>query len=236
MKYKLIVLSLFLKTTFIFSQNEYKKSVDSLYVLIKDTNNNDIKINHYKELCDFYKDYNLVAFKTCNAVLFSIAKKTNSAKGYGFYYCNQSKLIAYTNLQEAITYAEKGKQQFYKIKDWNNYIYACSLIGNHLNANGEYDKGIQLLQKTLPLAIKIDSDYLSNLFHELSKLYRSSRDDVHAIYYAKKGLTCKKPLKNKYLIYHGIAVIYLKTGRYDKALEYNELDMKFAKSPEWICK
>ena len=232
MKYALFFWVLFFNTIFMFSQSEYKKSVDSLYVLINETNDNVTTINHYKALCDIYKEYDLAHFRKCNAVILSIAKKANSAQGYGFYYCNQSKLIAYTNLQEAITYAEKGKEQFYKIKDWNNYIYACSLIGSHLNANQESDKGIQLLQETLPLAIKIDSDYLSSLYHELSKLYRSSGDDVHAIYYAKKGLTCKKPLKNKYLIYHGIAIIYVNTGRYAKALEYNELDMRFAKSPQ----
>lgn len=226
--------SLFLFCTFFigYSQTEYQKSVDSLEVLIQKEKLKEKKIKLFLSLCDIYSENNIKELRKCNEKLLNVLKTSYSTHDFGHYYCNKAKISAHNNLNEAIIYANKGKDIFFKTKDWNHYIYATSLVGNFLNANQQSEQGINLLLKTIPFAKKIDSEYLADLYYVLSKLYLSKNDDATSIYFSKRALLCKKPIKNKYQIYHWIANIYLRIGNYKKAIEYNNLDMKYAKSEE----
>ncbi len=225
-------LMLLFNILYAFAQKEYKKSIDSLNVLLNNTTNDAIKINYYENLCKIFSEYDLKEFKKCNEVLLTKAKKIHSLKGFGFYYCNRGKLSLHTNLKEAIVYSKKGRHYFYILKDWDNYIYANTILVNILNNDGQFTVSIDLLNKTTLIALKRKNQYLYELYYLLSKTYRLKDDNVNAIYYAKKALICKVPSKKKYLIYHSIVTIYAYMKNYNKALEYSLLDEKYSVSPE----
>ncbi len=234
MSFRLLLVLLFLQTAFCYSQEEYKKSVDSLYTLIKQEKNELKKIEHYQALCDIYYDYDLKALEKSNAELLQVAQKVKSVKGYGYYYCNKSKTESPINIMSSINYAEKGKKLFYKIKDWDNYIYACSLVAKNFIADKQLDKSKDLLIKTLSLALKKDSKYLANIYLLLCYNYNNYSRYETALFYAKKTINCKIPFKRKFVVYNIISLVYKKSGNFDKALEYNSLSISILKSKKRI--
>ncbi len=168
----IVFLGLFLKTTFLYSQNGYQKSVDSLYVLISEETNEAKKINHFQEICNIYNDYDFKQFIKCNDALLTHAKKTKSVQGFGYYYLNRSKISSLHNdNKQAIIDAQKSSQLFYSIKDWENYLWVSSDLGIYLSYKGEYDKSEQLLNKLLQMPHTKNSKYKINIYYSLSYLY-----------------------------------------------------------------
>ena len=157
-----------------FSQNEYKKSVDSLYVLINDTNNNHIKINHYKELCDIYRKYDILKFNTCNEKLGKITIKT---KELGFYFVNKAKIVSVKNDHcQSLVYARKAKEIFYKFKDWDNYIISSCEFAIYLSINDENAKAKNILQNILNLAITRKSKNSAVVYFNFANFYNNRKE------------------------------------------------------------
>lgn len=220
-------LVLLFNTHFLFSQNEYLESVDSLNYLIDNEENSIKKINHYQALCDIHRGYSLQNYKKSNAVLLSYATKTNSKLGLGFYYCNLSKITYLTDRSKAKAFAKKSCELFYAIKDWDNYIYAYSYVLKYSDAINQSD-----VDAVLDMAIKKDSKYISNIYLSMSWFYDLNNNYSNALLYLEKALKCKKPFKNIVYIYEKIADVHRRMENYDKALIYIDLAIKSAKNSD----
>ena len=230
MRFKLLTIFFFINTIFCFSQNESQKNVDSLYMLIEEEKNNSNKIIHYQALCTFfYENEDYMAFEKCNNSLLDFAKKSKIIQAYAFYYSNRGLLIEDINVSKAIFYIEKGNQLFYSIKDWDNYIYSNFLIAKCFRGNKEYDKSINLINKTLNFKFIKKSKHLSFGYALLAHSYRSKNDYVNALYYAKIALKYKPSYIDMLKIYDIITLAYVKADQFDKAMEYCEMRIKFSK-------
>lgn len=229
MKIRVLLLLVFFKITFIYSQNEYLQSADSLYTIINSTNTNIAKIKHYQELCNIYFENDLKKVEKCNAMLHNLATKTNSKQGLGYYYCNKAKLVSYTNTNEAIIFAKKSSKFFINYKDWDNYVYAYAVQLSFLETVNE-----QETNKVLQIAIQNNSQYLADLYYSLSKIYFKKNDSANRLLYLQKALQCKKPFKKKYQIYNAIADEYFRLTKYDKAIYYNDMALKCSKTSKAV--
>ena len=109
MKFQFLFLILFLKTSFLFSQNEYQKSADSLQAIINEETTDSNKLKPYIALCNLYKKYSKTKFIACNEQLLHILQKTKSTKDYCFYYQNKALICSENdNNREATIYAAKA--------------------------------------------------------------------------------------------------------------------------------
>lgn len=225
----------FLKVTFLYSQNGYQKSVDSLYVLINEEENDAKKINHFQELCNIYEEYDFKQFIKCNEALLNLAKRTKSIQGYGYYYLNKSKIwTLHNDNKQAIIDAQKSSQLFYSIKDWDNYLWVSSNLGIYLSYKGQYEKSALLLNDLLQMPYTKDSRYKANIYYSLSYLYFDTGKYDKALSQIKKLLQSKITTLKKYEIYDLISNIYRRMPNLEKAIEYNKIAIVFSNSPKSI--
>src|SRR6476620_4039180 len=129
MKFKLFFLFLVCKTTFIFSQNEYQKSVDSLRFLINKEQNTGKRIELLWSLFEVYSDYEPTKTKKISTEVFQIAKKKKSTKAFGLFNLMEGEIAKKNNkLEKACIFLFKAQHLFKNGKDWDNYFYTCSCI------------------------------------------------------------------------------------------------------------
>ncbi len=233
MKYIVLLGLCFLKITFVFSQSGYQESVDSLYTLINQEENVAKKISHYQELCNIYEEYDFQQFIKCNQQLLTTTNRIKSMQGYGYYYLNKSKISnLQNNVNQAIIEAQKSSQLFYRMKDWDNYLYSISILGGYFSDNGEYEKCELLLTKLLQMPYTNRSKYKVDIYFSLSILYYYSGEYNKALEFTKKILSNENTTIEKYRIYNLIANIHRRMSNYDKALEYNKIASTYTHSPK----
>ena len=231
MKYTIIFL-LLLKTSFVLSQNEYLKSIDSLNVLLKFENNTSKKINHLNNLCNIYYQNDQQEFVKYNSRLLDFSKLKNDNKGYGYYFMNNAKLFFIKDQpKDALIESKKALDLFYKTQDWDNYFEACADFATFLIQNEQMDKAAIFLKENIKLAIQKKSSRITGLYIANCRLYNFKSDYKKALFYANKAVSSKINLNDKIKIYNYISHIYSSIGNFSSATEYNNLSFKLAKSP-----
>lgn len=235
MKYVVLLALCFLKSTFVFSQNEYQKSVDSLYILINEEDIDAKKISHYVALCNIYEEYDFQRFIKCNEQLLTITNRIKSMHGYGYYYLNKSKVSnLQNNINQAIIEVQKSRQLFYGLKDWDNYLYSSTNLGGYFLDNGEYGKCKLLITQLLQMPYTNQSKHKADIYYLSALLYYSNGEYNKAFLFTKKLLLNKNAAIKKYRFYNLIANIHRRMSNYDKALEYNKIARTYAKSPQSV--
>jgi two-component system, sensor histidine kinase PdtaS len=232
MKLQILFLLLFFKVSFLFSQNEYQKSADSLQAIINAETNDPKKIKNYVALCRLYKEYSLTQLGVCNEQLLYTIQKTKSIKDYCFYYENRALIcLKNGNNTQATVYAAKANALFYENKDWDNYILNCVEYSRYLIMDDEMEKAAAVLNKALTKAINTKSKHIAMVYYCFCNLYNSLSDYIIALEYAKKAIAIEKNTTNKAKIYFEVAHIYTSLGNFKSALEYNELGINYCNVP-----
>lgn len=231
MKYTIIFI-LLLKTSFVLSQNEYSKSIDSLNVLFKNEKNISKKIKHLNNLCNIYYQNEQQEFVKYNLKLFEFSKLNNDNMGYGYYFMNNAKLFFIKDQpKDALIDSKKALDLFYKIEDWDNYFDACADFATYLLQNEQNDKAEMFLKENLILAIQKKSSRIAGLYMANCRLYDFKSDYKKALFNANKAIASEITLNDKAKIYNYISHIYSLVGNFSSATEYNNLSFKLGKSP-----
>lgn len=227
MKRIFIYLFIFLNTTFIFSQNEYLKSVDSLLSLLNNETNNAKKIAHYVALCNIYKTHDIIKLRVFNKRLLQALQNTNKTREFHFYYSN----VAYLNCKDgnydqAIIYSKKASDLSLKNGDWDNYILNTTNYALNLSVNHEIDKAIVVLNKIDSVALTKKSKYRASVYYVFAYVNSGISDYPRAIKYANKALSIEQNKINKGKLYHLISHIYSSLKNYKSAIEFNKLSLQ----------
>jgi two-component sensor histidine kinase len=227
----LLVLSFFLS----YSQNLEKKEIDSLQNILNKNKINFVqKIEILNKLTFYYSEVDFEKAAQFNAKIFSISKKNNYQKGFGYYFQNlANENMITTNYVAAEKYAFKSQKYFLIAKDTNNHISSVYDTCFALDYQGKIAESEQLALKTIrryensPNAKK-----LADLYYYMSTLYNENRKAKSAFFYINKAAKIYRSTNNRNGIYRcnlQLANIFFRNKMYSKSLEYlnkNTREMK----------
>ncbi len=230
-KTTIIYLLLFTSVT-LFAQN---KTIDSLLLVLKKTNNDIDKVTTLNLLSDNYKvsDAKKMFFYGNQALV--LAKKTNFkvAEGNALLNIGNSKIIegdyklALDNFQKAQELFEKEIPTPNTQKDIDlGLAKAYGSIGIILSEQSNYSKSLHYYLKSVKIYEKL-KDYLrcSKLYNNIGVIYKSEKSDFKALEFFSKAEKIQLSLKdaNIAITQTNIANIYLNQNNIDKALQYYNL-------------
>ncbi|MCD4745642.1 MAG: CHAT domain-containing protein [Bacteroidales bacterium] len=135
---------------------------------------------------------------------------------------------------EAFYNYEKAARIYHSDKEWEQEVTCLNGAGNSLQKNREYDRSIEIFNKSLDLGlIHLDenNEYLARTFHLKCRSYMWKGD------YYKAGFSEQEAIKRWEIIYgkqsHDVAKGYnilgvcnKNTGNYNKSLEYYKKALK----------
>ncbi|MFV8353354.1 histidine kinase dimerization/phosphoacceptor domain -containing protein [Flavobacterium sp. XS2P14] len=231
MNFKFFILIFIINTTFCFSQSEFQKSVDSLYVLIDEESNDKEKIKHYLALCSIYRNSNSTALNACNEKLLTILKKTNSTGALGHYYLNKS--VVYFNqdkYKQSLSLALKSQVLSKKNRDTLTYLSAVITASDCYVQLIENEKTKNILKDNLKLALTQENTVVSIFYTKIAQCYIYQDSIQSGLRYYKKTvpyLSQKKSQANA-LFYERLSMVYRKLRQKEKALYYIDLAVKNA--------
>jgi two-component sensor histidine kinase len=227
----LLVLSFFLS----YSQNLEKKEIDSLQNILNKNKINFVqKIEILNKLTFYYSEVDFEKAAQFNAKIFSISKKNNYQKGFGYYFQNLANENSIKgNFVAAEKYAFRSQKYFLIAKDTNNHISSVYDTCFALDYQGKIAESEQLALKTIrryensPNAKK-----LADLYYYMSTLYNENRKAKSAFFYINKAAKIYRSTNNRNGIYRcnlQLANIFFRNKMYSKSLEYlnkNTREMK----------
>lgn len=227
---KTTIIYLLLFTSFsLFAQN---KTIDSLLLVLKKTNNDIDKVNVLNLLSDNYKviDSKKVFYYGNQAL--ALARKINFkiAEGNALLNIGNSKIIegdyklALDNFQKAQDLFEK---EIPTPKTQNEIdlglAKAYGSIGIVLSEQSNYSKALHYYLKSVKIYEKLKDDLrCSKLYNNIGVIYKSEKSDFKALEFFMKAEKIQLKLKdeNISITQTNIANIYLNQNNYDKAQQY----------------
>jgi two-component sensor histidine kinase len=218
----LLVLSFFLT----YSQNLEKKEIDSLQNIINKNKINYVqKIEILNKLTLYYSGVDFEKATQFNAKIFSISKKNNFQKGFGFYFKNlANENIITGNFVAAEKHGIKSQKYFLIAKDTNNHISSVYETCFALDYQGKINESEKLALKTIksyenaPNAKKI-----ADLYYYMSTLYNENKKAKSAFIYINKAAKIYRSTNNRNGLFkcnYQLANIYYKNKMYAKSIDY----------------
>lgn len=227
----IFILFFIFKISIILCQNQYEISSDSLLVLIRKTNNENLKIDYYIKLCELNKNNDLSRLNEYKSELFILSKKCNSKRGLGLYYYYESRLLIRNDqLNKALVTIEKALGLLRRDQDWDNYFMSSAQSVEYLLLKEDYSKAENRLNEDLKLALVLKNKNVSHLYFQISQLYNFKSDYNNALIYAEKAMRSEKNVFRKVIIYDLAANISSCLKNFTEALHYNQLSIELAKS------
>ena len=231
MGYKFLILILFINITFCFSQSEFQKSVDSLFVLINSENKDQEKIKHYLALCSIYRNSNSTELDACNEKLLIILKKANSTGALGHYYLNKS--VVYFNqdkYKQSLSLALKSQVLFKKNRDTLTYLSAVIQASDCYVQFSEYENAKNILKDNLKLALTQKNTVVSTFYTKIahSYIYRDSIQSGLRYYKKTVPYLSQKRSQANALFFERLSMVYRKLRQKEKASYYIDLAVKNA--------
>lgn len=239
---KTTIIYLLLFTSFsLFAQN---KTIDSLLLVLKKTNNDIDKVTILNSLSDNYKvaDAKKVFYYGKQALV--LARKINFkiAEGNALLNIGNSKIIegdyklALDNFQKAQELFEKEQPS---PKNQNEIdlglAKAYGSIGIVLSEQSNYSKALHYYLKSVKIYEKLEDDLrCSKLYNNIGVIYKSEKLDFKALEFFIKAEKIQSKLKdqNISITQTNIANIYLNQNNYDKAQQYyNSAKISLEKYP-----
>lgn len=236
-KYKMMRLSILLFLSFFLShsQNLEKKEIDSLQNILNKNKINFVqKIEILNKLTFYYSEVDFEKAAQFNAKIFSISKKNNSQKGFGYYFKNLANENSIKgNFVKAEKYAFKSQKYFLIAKDTNNHILSVYKTCFALDYQGKIDESEKLALRTIRLYENTpNAKKLADLYYYMSTLYNENRKAKSAFIYINKAVSIFRSTNNRNGIFrcnHQLANIYYRNKMYSKAIDYlnkNTQEMK----------
>lgn len=231
---RILKLFLFFSVVAFSQQGVDSSKIDSLNLIISKKVHDTIKIRTQLELVNLYLDINFDKAITITEEARKLLQKTNYSKGYNYYYivkCREN--IYLSELDLAISYAQKAKKSSLKSNDMKAYVYGCMYEAIVYSLKNENKKAIIILNKTISfLKDKKEMTVEGDLYIVLASFYSRELKNNMAITTLKKAvLFCKK--RKDYLGVHDcyceMCQIYLTAGNTKGAMEYCKKAIELSK-------
>lgn len=217
-----------------FSQN-IEKQADSLKQILLNKNLNVVEqIEILNKLTFCYSEVDFEKAKQFNVKIFSISKKNNYQKGFGYYFQNLANENSIKgNFVAAEKYAFRSQKYFLIAKDTNNHISSVYEACFALDYQGKIAESEQLALKTIRrYENSPNTKKLAELYYYMSTLYNDNKKAKSAFIYINKAVNIYRSTNNRNGIFrcnHQLANIYYRNKMYSKAIDYlnkNTQEMK----------
>lgn len=230
---KTTIIYLLLFTSFsLFAQN---KTIDSLLLVLKKSNNDIDKANTLNLLSDNYKVVDAKKMFQYGNEALVLARKINFkiAEGNALLNIGNSKIIegdyklALENFQKAQVLFEKEIPSPNTQKDIDlGLAKSYGSVGIVLSEQSNYSKALQYYLKSVKIYEKLKDDLrCSKLYNNIGVIYKSEKSDFKALEFFTKAEKIQLKLKdeNIAITQTNIANIYLNQSNFDKAQYYYNL-------------
>jgi two-component sensor histidine kinase len=222
MRYFIVIM---LTCFYTFSQ-DVQKQADSLKNILnnsKFTYKEEIEI--LNKLTLYYGELNFAEAKVLNYKIYTISKKNNYIKGFGFYFqnsANNSMLIG--NYQNAEKNAKKAQYYFNLAKDNNNFILSVYSTCFAYDFQGRYKEAEKLALQTIrKFEGKPNSERIVELYYYISTLYNDNKKPKIAFIYINKAAELYRKSNNQNGVFkcnYQLASICYFNGMYNKSIDY----------------
>lgn len=162
------------------------------------------------------------------------SKQINDQKGEALSYGYISSIYYdLNNYKQSLHYAQKQLAIAKEIRDKNSEKYALSAIGNIYGDQKNYIQSLKYHQKALKISLetKEDINHISNTYTSIGITKQLLKENDSAIYYLNQALEYALP-NNKYAACYAtryIANVYIDQGNTEKAMEFFEQSLMYAK-------
>lgn len=162
------------------------------------------------------------------------SKQINDKKGEASSYGNISSIYYdLNNYKQSLHYAQKQLAIAKEIMDNKSEKYALSAIGNIYGDQKNHIQSLKYHQKALKISLETKEDlrHISNTFTSIGITKQLLKENDSAIYYLNQALSYALP-DNKYTACYAtryIARVYIDQGNTEKAMEYFEQSLMYAK-------
>lgn len=208
-----------------FGQDSEKKADSLKTILNKKTLSYQERIEVLDNLTKYYGEFDFDQATTYNNQIYSLSKKKNYTKGFGFYFQNRADYSIRTNeFKNAEKLAKTAQAYFLKAKDNNNYLLSIYANCFALDFQENYKAARELALKAVSqYEHKPNNDYIVELYYYLSTLYNDERKAKTAFLYVNKALDFYVKKKNDNGIFkcnYQLASIASLSGMYAKSIGY----------------
>lgn len=181
----------FLLSFFISFSQERDKQIDSLHLVLK--NNSLIykeRVEVLNKLTLHYGEFDLNKATVINNQIYTIAKKNNFSKGFGYYFQNLANYYIRTNnYVQAELMAKKAQSYFLKSNDINNYLLAIYANCFALDFQDKYEQAKNLALETVHSYENISNNYrIVELYYYLSTIFNEEKKVKTSFLYINKAL------------------------------------------------
>lgn len=241
MKKIITIYFLLLTSVSVFAQN---KTIDSLFVVLKKTNNDIDKVSVLNAISDKYKVVDAKKMFQYGNEALVLAKKINFkiAEGNALLNIGNSKIIegdykvALENFQKAQILFEKEIPSPTTQKDIDlGLAKAYGSIGIVLSEQSNYSKALHYYLKSVKIYEKLKDDLrCSKLYNNIGVIYKSEKSDFKALDFFTKAekIQVKLQDENIAITQTNIANIYLNQNNFEKAeFYYNLAKSSLEKNP-----
>jgi len=162
------------------------------------------------------------------------SKQINDQKGEALSYGNISSIYYdLNNYKQSLHYAQKQLAIAKEIMDKKSEKYALSAIGNIYGDQKNHIQSLKYHQKALKISLETKEDlrHISNTFTSIGITKQLLKENDSAIYYLNQAVEYALP-NNKYAACYAtryMANVYIDQGNTEKAMEYFEQSLMYAK-------
>lgn len=232
--------SLILLSFFLFNQTSFASNIDSLKILIEETDIDTVKLEHYKSIIDETSKYDLQKAKEYCDEAIKLSEKIKSERFKLAFYSKKANIL---NNQGEYSAALEVNFQALKLAEVLNDIIAITSrltsIGRIYYHQRNYEKAIHYFEQSLDYSRQNnDEEGISMSYSNIGSAYLMAEELDSALIYHNKALELEIKFKNKEGIggsWINIGNVYYMQNDYDKAIDYylkaqavyNEIDDKY---------
>ncbi|MFV8355341.1 histidine kinase dimerization/phosphoacceptor domain -containing protein [Flavobacterium sp. XS1P32] len=219
-----IIISVFilLGHTVAFSQNE--KQIDSLLVVLNDSENYKSQINTLHSICLEYATNSKANLKKYNQKILILSRKHKYDIGYGLYYLNCSRVHSLNNkYNDALQFSKKAASILIKNNAIGHYLNNVIEMAKIYIGLSDNQKSKLVLNQNLKLALNHkNKDILLNFYRLLGDNNCFKHSIAKSLFYYKKGipLLSKEKSISKSYFFQRISDQYISLNQNEKALVY----------------
>ena len=222
------------------------KTIDSLRTLSIEGKNDTLRLGNFTLMAKYYRYVDIDSSKILLRKAIDLHKlKKVDKKMHAFAYNVIADIYRLEqNIDSTIYYYEDGVNWFQNEIDPSPFLALASPYGNFLVKNKEVDKGVEVLQKAIQLAIENDDNHnLSFLYASLGNIiYSVQNDHLLAASIFKKGIESSKNIdgisfKRVNTGFNlGLAKIFLDQNNSDSAIVYAKKALRMSEEVQYFQK
>ena len=233
-KYILTFIILFL-INFNYSQN--RKIIDSLQIEISKKQNFPSLIENYYLLANEFRRFDIEKTIEINQKIWELSKKNNFEKGFAHFFLIKSSILIFTQKYELSRInIRKASDIYLKVKDTIGYLDSQYNLAFALSKLNKSKESLEIIKDAIDFSKSKKYKFqMGKLYYCLGGNYYDNNFLKNSLFYYNKSISFfrESNIDNKLILsscYSQIAMIYISTKQFDKALEYMKISIKYARN------